>query len=109
MARRHVLGTLHARCEAISETVPVYLAVTDGEPELIGHVDESHGRFADAMSFHLADDVCKKLSAGHYTYSFEYDHAGEAQPGAQARIVLRSITLNARKGYPKPEPRSKAN
>jgi hypothetical protein len=42
------------------------------------------------------------------TYSFEYDHAGEAAPGLPARIVLRSITLNSRKGYPKPEPRTKA-
>jgi hypothetical protein len=106
MARRHVLGDdLYARCESIKQ-VPVYLAVVDDKPELLGHADEALGPYADAFSFHLADDFCKRLSSGQYTYSFEYDYVGPSKPGVRRRIRLRSITLNARKGYPKPVPKS---
>jgi hypothetical protein len=100
LSRRHVLGDLYPRCEAINESVPVYLA--GEERELLGHVDQALGHYADAFSFHLADDVCKKLSAGQFTYSFDYDYADPASKGSRGRIKLMAITLNARKTYQKP-------
>jgi hypothetical protein len=108
MARRHVLGDLHHRCEPVLD-VPVYLNDTAGE--VLGHVDESHGTYADAMTFHLADDVCKKLATGHFTYSFEYDYADgndTVTAPSKRRIRLSSITLVSRKGYEKPVSRSVA-
>jgi len=107
MTRRHVLGDIYAQCDAI-ETVPVYLAVIDKKPELVGHADESLGPFADAFSFHIGDDFCKRLSSGQYTYSFDYVYVGASKPGLRRRIRLKSIILNARKGYPKPVPKSTA-
>jgi hypothetical protein len=104
VSRRHVLGDLYGRCDSLLEQVPVYLAGT--EPELLGHADESLGHFADAFTFHLADDLCKKLSAGQYTYSFDYRFSDPKQKGSRGRIVLTSITLTGRKGYAKPLPRS---
>lgn len=104
MARRHVLGDLYGRCDSIKK-VPVYLGAVDKKPELLGYADESLGQYADAFSFHIADDMCKKLSAGQFTYSFDYDLTGPASGGVRRRIRLNSITLNARKGYPKPEPK----
>lgn len=104
MTRRHVLGDIYAQCDAIV-SVPVYVANIDEKPERIGHVDEALGQFADAFSFHMADDYCKRLSSGQYTYSFEYDYVGRSMPGIRRRIKIKSITLNARKGYPKPEPK----
>ncbi len=106
MARRHVLGDLYSRCEPALE-VPVYL--NDSAGELLGYVDESHGKYADAFTFHIADDICKKLAAGHYAYSFEYDFADDtdaATAPARRRIRLSSILLIMRKGYEKPISRS---
>ncbi len=102
ISRRHVLGDLYARCDAIAEAaeVPVYLA--GEEPELLGHVDQCLGHYADAFSFHLGDDLCKKLSAGHFTYSFDYEYADPDITGSRGRIILNSVTLNARKAYEKP-------
>jgi hypothetical protein len=108
MARRHVLGDLNHRCEPI-QSVPVYLNDTTGE--MLGYVDESLGKYADAITFHLADDVCKKLATGQFTYSFEYDYADgsdTASAPSKRRIRLGSITLVARKGYDKPVSRSVA-
>jgi len=105
MSRRHVLGDLYSRCENAA-SVPVYLNDTAGE--LLGHVDESHGKYADAFTFHIAEDVCKKLAAGHYTYSFDYDYADTdtAASASRRRIRLNSIVLVMRKGYDKPVPKS---
>ncbi len=105
MARRHVLGDLNYRCEPV-QNVPVYLDDTTGDA--LGFVDENSGQYADAMTFHLADDVCKKLATGHFTYSFEYDFADGSDAAASAskrRVILKSITLISRKGYEKPIPR----
>lgn len=105
LSRRHVLGDLYARCDSLAGEVPVYLSGV--EPELLGHADEGLGHFADAFTFHISDDFCKKLSAGHYQYSFDYDYSDPKVTGSQSRITLNSITLNARKGYEKPLPKSR--
>lgn len=97
VARKHVLGDLYAGCEPITEQVPVYFA--DDQNELLGHVDEALGKYADAFTFHLADDVCKRLSAGQYTYEFDIERSQNS-----GRVVLRSVFLVARKNYEKPLP-----
>ena len=30
------------------------------------------GKYADAFTFHLSEDVCKRLAGGQFTYSFDY-------------------------------------
>lgn len=107
LARRHVLGDLYARCDSLSDKVPVYLSGV--EPELLGHVDEGLGHFADAFTFHIPDELCKKLSAGHFQYSFDYDYSEPKLEGSHGRIKLNSITLNVRKGYEKPVPKARRN
>jgi hypothetical protein len=106
MSRRHVLGDLNTRCEAAMD-VPVLLNSAEGE--VLGYVDESLGKYADAFTFHLEDAVCKKLATGHFTYSFEFEFANEsdsALPSAKRRIRLVSIYLVMRKGYDKPVSKS---
>jgi len=107
MARRHVLGELNYRCEPV-QNVPVFLDDTGGQT--LGFVDESHGKYADALTFHLEDDFCKKLATGQFTYSFEFDFADEKDTASPSkrRIKLSSITLISRKGYEKPLPRRAA-
>jgi hypothetical protein len=100
LSRRHVLGDLYERCDAITAAIPVYLA--GDEPMLIGHADESLGHYADAFSFHLDTDSCKKLSAGQYTYTIGYDHTDPKAKGTRRRLRLTSITLKGREGYAKP-------
>jgi len=100
ISRRHVLGDLYERCDSITAAIPVYLAGT--EPTLLGHADESLGHYADAFSFHLDTDSCKKLSAGQYTYMLGYDHTDPKGKGSRQRITLTSITLKGREGYAKP-------
>lgn len=68
--RIQVLGDIYKYCDTI-ESIPVYM--NDAAGELLGHVDESLGRYADAFLFHLPEEVCKKLSTGHYNYGFDYD------------------------------------
>lgn|SRR5690554_5146166 len=104
VSRRHVLGDLYNRCEPIS-SVPVYLGSVEGE--VLGHVDQGLGHYADAFSFHLADDVCKKLSAGFFSYAFDYQYSDqEAEPGRLRKVVLNSICLIARQNYERPIARS---
>ena len=104
MARRHVLGELSYRCEPV-QNVPVYLDVINGE--MLGYVDESSGKYADAITFHLAADICKKLAMGHYTYSFDFNYADgvETTPASKRPLRLSSITLISPKDYEKPIPR----
>lgn len=107
ISRRHVLGDLYSRCDAI-DTVPVHMDNVEGE--LLGHVDEGLGHYADAFRFHMNEDLCKKLSAGHFTYSFNYQHSdSDEKVTGRRRIKLNAIFLNARKGYAKPIPKSKAS
>lgn len=97
LSRRYVLGDLYSKCEAFSEEIPVYLI--GEENELLGHADQSLGHYADAVTFHLADDVCKRLSSGQYTYEFDLDHSVNS-----GRVVVRTIFLKPRKAYEKPLP-----
>jgi hypothetical protein len=94
LKRRHVLGDLYARCENVV-TVPVYLDNQEGE--MIGYADESLGHYADAFLFHLPEDICKKLSSGHFLYSFNYDYIGASTAGKKRRIALTNICLTAKK------------
>ena len=87
--RSQVLGDIYQRCEKI-ESIPVYLNDVSGE--LLGRVDESLGKYADAYVFHLAEDICKKLSSGHYLYGFDYDVL-ETKPGKKPHIRLNCILL----------------
>ena len=60
------------------------------------------------FSFHIADDMCKKLSAGQFTYSFDYAFVG---PAAAASGAVSSSTRSLStpcKGYTKPEPKRAA-
>ena len=106
-ARRHVLGDLYSRCDPSLEQVPVYM---EGEErEQLGFADESLGIYRDAFSFHLPDDVCKRLSAGHYLYQFEVEHSDPKATDSRSRVRLVSITLQTRKGYDKPVSRRKSS
>lgn len=100
LSRRHVLGDLYARCESLTGDVPVYLV--GEERELLGHVNEGLGHYADAFCFHLSDEVCKRLSAGHYAYSFECTPTDPQSTGSRSRVNLDAITLTAGKPYEKP-------
>jgi hypothetical protein len=89
-ARRHVLGDMHNRCDEV-ESVPVYM---EGDLETqVGFADQSMGRYRDAFSFHLPADVCKKLSSGHFTFSFGYAHAKAVDLFSKPRIRLTYICL----------------
>lgn len=92
--RRQVLGDLYPLCDNL-EMVPVHLDNADGEK--IGYADESLGHYADAFLFHLPEDVCKKLSTGHYIYSFDYDYTDPDATGRHRRITLNYIFLTGRK------------
>lgn len=102
ISRRHVLGDLYGRCDPITDNVPVYLS--DLENTLLGHMDQCLGHYADAFTFHIPDDVCKKLAADQFTYSINYDHSEPKVEGTRSRVTLNSITLNPRKPYEKPVP-----
>lgn len=97
--RWHVLGDLYKRCENI-ESIPVYL--NDASGELLGYADESLGHYADAFSFHLDEDVCKKLSSSGYNFAFDYDSVEEAAvDNGRSRVKLNCILLIARKSVEK--------
>jgi len=104
MARRHVLGELYGRCVSIDDDIPVYMAGDDHE--LLGHVNESLGHYRDAFSFFLGGDICRKLAAGHYAYTFDYAPIDSVRPNG--RLKLTSITLVGRSGYTKIPRRSAA-
>ncbi len=93
--RRHVLGDLYSKCDTV-EQIPVHLESPDGE--MIGHVDEGLGHYADAYQFHIPEEFCKKLATGHYTYSFDYDYSDpDAAQNRERRIKLNLIVLTGRK------------
>ena len=94
--RSHVLGEIYKYCEAV-ESIPVYLNNAKGE--LLGHVDESLGKYVDAFLFHLPEDVCKKLSTGHYHYIFDYEVLYD-KPGSSKRIKLNYSKTPSLTGLP---------
>jgi hypothetical protein len=100
LARRHVLGDIYSRCESLDGSIPVYLA--GDEPTLLGYADESLGHYADAFSFHLDPDSCKKLSAGQFGYTIDAAASDPKRAGSRSRLVLKSITLSAGVAYAKP-------
>lgn len=66
---------------------------------MIGYADESLGHYADAFLFHLPEDVCKKLSTGHFVYSFNFDFSdpSDTAPARKRRVTLVNICLSGRK------------
>jgi hypothetical protein len=77
--------------------------------EKLGFADESLGKYADAFTFHISEENCKKLAGGQYLYSFNYEFADRSDAGTskdKRRIKLTSILLTMRKGYDKPLPKS---
>ena len=107
LSRRHVLGDLYHRCDAITDNIPVYLT-NENEPTLLGNVDQSLGHFADAFSFHLESDDCKKLSSGQFAFSVSYELSDPKEKGSQSRVKVTSITLTPRKSYEKPAAKATA-
>ena len=86
----------------MSGSIPVYLAGEEAAV-VIGHADESLGHYADAMSFHLEHDECKKLSSGNFSFSITYELSDKpGAPGSRSRVKVTSITLTGRKSYEKP-------
>ena len=95
LSRKHILGGIYADSAPFTENVPVYLH--GEENELLGHADQALGHYADAITFHLAEDVCKKLASGQYSYEFDADRSAET-----GKIVIHSIYLKPRQNYKKP-------
>ena len=105
VSRRHVLGDLYGRCERLVQ-VPVYLNDTEGEK--LGFVDESQGHYADAYTFHISEENCKKLAGGQLLCSFNYDFASRSDStlaDTRRRIKLTCVFLTERKAYTKPQPK----
>src|SRR3712207_1769047 len=91
--RKHVLGDLYNSCE-VAESIPVYIDDKPDEP--IGTADSSLGTFVDAFLFHLPDDVCKKLSTGHYQFGIDYDLSDNKNKFKLNHILLISNKQRAR-------------
>jgi hypothetical protein len=92
--RSRVLGDIYKQCDPVDERIPVYL--NDESGELLGHVDESLGHYADAFVFHLSEDICKKLSSGHFSYGFDYEVL-DNKAGKNKHIKLNRIMLVGKK------------
>jgi hypothetical protein len=59
------------------------------------------GRYADAYSFHLPTDVCKKLSAGHYKFSLTFAHDEPANGIRRRRVRLTQVYLKSSEPIPR--------
>jgi hypothetical protein len=106
LSRRHVLGDLYPRCDTIEGQIPVYLT-SDDEPTMLGYAEQSSlGNYADAVTFHLNAEYCRKLSSGQFAVSIAYDLTNSGEPGARSRVKLTSISLTGKKSYEKPAPKS---
>ena len=93
--RSYVLGEIYNQCDPI-ESIPVYM--NDQSGELLGHVDESMGHYADAFIFHLPEIICKQLSASHFDFAFGFEFCENAdQNGNRKRIKLNHIFLVGKK------------
>lgn len=109
LSRRHVLGELYLRCDSVVGNVPVFIAAAENDepPNVVGHMDQSLGAYVDAFTFHLPEDICKLLSGGYYSYSFEYEFSDPGRSTAGSRVRLSSVCLTARRNYAKPIPRGR--
>ncbi len=93
--RSYVLGEIYNQCDPI-ESIPVYM--NDQSGELLGHVDESMGHYADAFIFHLPETVCKQLSASHFDFAFGFEFCESADNAVnKKRIRLNHILLVGKK------------
>jgi hypothetical protein len=89
--RLNVLDKIYNQCDAI-ENIPVFLDNESGE--LLGYVDESLGHYADAFTFHLPENICKKLSSSLYDYNFGFEYAEKTSSVVNnKRINLKHIVL----------------
>jgi hypothetical protein len=98
MARRHILGDLYKTCDR-AQTVPVYLGDAGGE--ILGHAEEGGGPYADSMTFHVSEEICKKIAGGQFDYTFGTELTGRQVPGTRPsmrRVRLTSIHLVVRRG-----------
>ncbi len=96
--RSNVLGKIYNQCDAI-ESIPVYM--NDQSGELLGFVNEEMGRYADVFTFHLAEDICKQLSANQFEFAFDFDYSEKAtQTTNKKRIKLNHILLIQSKHLP---------
>ena len=93
--REFVLGKIYNQCDPV-ESIPVYMRDQSGE--LLGFVDESMGRYADAFLFHLPESVCKQLSSNRYNYAFDFEYSDQTtQSVNKKRIKLKHILLVEKK------------
>ena len=83
--RRRILGDIYERCDPI-ESIPVYFKDKTEEP--VGSMDESVEHFEDTFLFHLPEIFCKKLSAGHFEYIFEYKYTKKSKSSEKKRRIL---------------------
>ena len=105
LSRRHVLGDLYAQCDPV-DSIPIYW--NDLEGSEIGFVDQSSGEYADAFTFHMGEEFCRKLAAGQIVCHFNYESLGKTAKSAtpnRTRFRLTSFVLVSRKGYEKPTPK----
>lgn len=94
LSRRHVLGKLYERCESVTN-VPIYWKDVPESP--IGYV-ESTGGYSDAFTFHLPDEVCKKLAAGQIHCTYDYEVLGAASKRlvrSKSNIRVRAFILES--------------
>ena len=103
LSRRHVLGDLYAQCERLT-SVPVFWDSVVGSP--LGFVEEGTSHYADAFTFHIEEQLCRKLASGQIICLFNYEFAGAANGGGtrgKRRIRLTSFVLSTRQDTDKPK------
>lgn len=102
LSRKHVLGDLYSRCDPV-ESVPIYWSDPSGP--MVGFVGEAEGDYSDAFTFHMSDDLCRKLAGGQVLCRFNYEFAGEtdqANAKTKRRLSLTSFVLTAPPIHGKP-------
>ncbi|HVF31259.1 MAG TPA: hypothetical protein VNA22_09830 [Pyrinomonadaceae bacterium] len=101
LSRRHVLGSLHSRCERLTQ-VPVFWNDVMGPP--LGFVDESAGHYADAFTFHIEEQFCRKLAAGQILCLFNFESAANIETTkTKKRLRLTSFVLSNREDGESPK------